>query len=269
MADFRRGTLWNVTLLRERYGRTFLASVAIHITLSFVFMMAPSLLPKPEPILLGTGPGGGSGGGAFTVRVTDDLGGGAGMIKPSPIPQPPALLPESLKEEIKPEVVPLLQTVEPQKAPPKAEDKRGQTTSKREISPPPANMIPTTTQPGTGKPGGARTGTGHGPGSSGVGVSVGPGSAAFGDSWYVRVVESRIGSNWIKPQVPERIEIVCSFIIANDGRIQDVRIDKSSGNDLLDLAAERAIRVTNPLPPLPPQLRGKPVQFVAQFIYPP
>jgi len=113
-----------------------------------------------------------------------------------------------------------------------------------------------------------RSGAGGGLGS-GVGVSVGPGSGGLGDFWYAREVERRIGSNWIRPQVQGRIEIVYSFFIANDGRIQDVKKEKSSGNDLLDLTGERAIRASNPLPPLPLQLRGRPVQFLVQFIYPP
>src|SRR6266704_3224180 len=133
MADFPRGTLWNVPLLREQYGPAFLASVAIHITLAFAFMLAPYLLPKPKPILLGTG-----------------SGGGAGMVKPSPIPQPPALPPETKKEEVKPEAVPLPQTVEPPKTPPKPEEKVSHAAPKQQISPPPANVIPTAPQPGAG-----------------------------------------------------------------------------------------------------------------------
>jgi hypothetical protein len=274
MADFPRGTLWNVPLLRERYSPAFLASVIIHIGLGVVFIMAPYLLPKPKPLILGSGPGGGSGGETYTVGIADELGGGAGMVKPSPVPQPPPLPAETEKEEVKPEAVPLPQTVEPPKATtPKPEEKVSHPAPKQKSTPPTANVIPTAPQPGAGKTGGAREGAGHGPGSSGVGVSVGPGTGGLGDFWYARVVETRIGSNWIKPQVPGRVEIVYSFFIANDGRIQDIKKEKSSGNDLLDLTAERAIRAcnspSNPLPPLPPQLRGRPVQFVAQFIYPP
>ncbi len=268
MADFPRGTLWNVPLLRERYGPAFLASVAIHITLAFAFMLAPYLLPKPKPILLGTGSGGGSGGETYTVGIADELAGGAGMVKPSPIPQPPALPPETKKEEVKPEAVPLPQTVEPSKSTPKAEEKVSHPAPKQKSTPPPANVIPTAPQPGAGGTGGMRSGAGGGLGS-GVGVSVGPGSGGLGDFWYAREVERRIGSNWIRPQVQGRIEIVYSFFIANDGRIQDVKKEKSSGNDLLDLTGERAIRASNPLPPLPLQLRGRPVQFLVQFIYPP
>jgi TonB family protein len=102
-----------------------------------------------------------------------------------------------------------------------------------------------------------------------VGVEIGGGSGGLADSWYARAVEIRIGANWIKPAFQERVEIVCSFIITNEGNIREIKIDKSSGNDSLDLTALRAIRASTPLPPLPPELRGRPVQFIAQFIHPP
>jgi TonB family protein len=66
-----------------------------------------------------------------------------------------------------------------------------------------------------------------------------------------------------------RIEIVYSFVIYADGRIGDIRKEKSSGSEALDLAAERAIRASNPLSAPPPEYRGRPLQFMAQFVYPP
>jgi TonB family protein len=63
--------------------------------------------------------------------------------------------------------------------------------------------------------------------------------------------------------------MVYSFYIAPDGTIIGIKREKSSGNPEMDLTAERAIRASNPLAPPPPEFRGRPVQFVAQFIYPP
>ncbi len=37
----------------------------------------------------------------------------------------------------------------------------------------------------------------------------------------------------------------------------------------MDLMALRAINAANPLSPPPPEYRGKAIQFIAQFIYPP
>jgi TonB family protein len=83
-------------------------------------------------------------------------------------------------------------------------------------------------------------------------------------------VEARIGQAWIKPiDIQQRIEIVYSFTVGPDGRIEDIKKERSSGNEALDLTAERAIRASNPLAPPPPELRGRPLQFVCQFVYPP
>ena len=113
-------------------------------------------------------------------------------------------------------------------------------------------------------------GSGGGRGG-GNGVSIGAGSGGFGDSWYARVVESRISSNWIRPDTRERVEMTYSFYILADGTIRDIRREQSSGNPEMDRTAERAIRASSspPLPPPPPEFRGKPIKFIAQFVYPP
>jgi TonB family protein len=83
-------------------------------------------------------------------------------------------------------------------------------------------------------------------------------------------VESRIGNAWIKPITAQtRIEIVYSFFVADDGRIYGTKLEKSSGNDALDLTALRAINSANPLAGPPPALRGRSLQFTCQFVYPP
>lgn len=255
-----RGTLLQIPVLQERFGRPFLGSIGIHVGSVVLVFLLPYLLPRAAPIVLGTGPGGGLGGESITVGLVDELAGGTGMFKPSPVPQPPVLQTEPAPEPPKPEVVPLPQTVELKKAPPKAE--KAKTEGKETKTLPDSNVIPTAPRPGAG-------GTGSAAISQGVGVSIGPGSGGIGDLWYARAVESRIGSNWIKPAIRDRIEIIYTFYINDNGTIRDVRKEKSCGNEILDLTAERAIRASTPLPPLPPELRGRAVQFVAQFIYPP
>ncbi len=260
-----RGTLLNIPLLEEKYGRSLMASIGIHVALFLFIWLGPFLFPSASPIHMGTGPGGGLGGDSYAVGVIDDLGGGAGMIKPSLVPQPPALPEEKqIKEEPK-QAVALPDTVVPKKKAPKAED----TQAGRKKAPlADSNVIPTAPRPGAGGTGGLAGGSGGGRGG-GVGVSIGAGSGGEGDSWYARVVESRISSNWIRPAPGMRVEIVYSFFIANNGSIYNITKEKSSGNDALDLAAERAIRTSNPLAAPPPEMRGRPIQFVAQFIYPP
>jgi TonB family protein len=259
-----RGTLLNISLLEERYARSVFASVGLHLGLFLFIWLGPYLFPSISPIHLGTGPGGGLGGDTYSIGVADDLGGGAGMIKPSVVPQPPAMPPEKqIKEESK-QAVALPDTIPPKKKPQRALDSQ----PGKKAPPVNPNLIPTAPEPGAGGTGGLAGGSGGGRGG-GIGVSIGAGSGGQGDSWYARVVEARISSNWIRPAPGVRLEIVYSFFIAADGSIYNITKEKSSGNDALDLAAERAIRASNPLAAPPPEMRSRPIQFVAQFIFPP
>jgi TonB family protein len=255
------GTLLNITLTEEKYGRSFLVSLALHGIVLVIAVFGGYLLPSAAVQIRGSGPGGGTGGESYTVGVVDELAGGIGMFKPSLTPKPPALLDETpVKKESK--AIPLPRTVEPKTK--KYSDKE---IKQSKISPA-SNVIPTAPEPGAGGTGGTSGGSGGGRGG-GIGVSVGSGSGGFGDNWYARAVETRISQNWILPPEGVRLEITYSFYIRADGSIDGVKKEKSSGNMELDLQAERAIRASNPLAPPPPEFRGRPIQFVAQFVYPP
>ena len=257
----QKATLLDIQLIKERYSSSFAASVAIHCFILVLFLIAPLILPRAQTITIGSGPGGGSGGDPYTVGVADELKGGLGMTKPSLIPQPPAL-PEK-KEVKKPDAVAIPDTIDREKARPVAPR------SSKKTPPRETNAIPTDPEPGAGGTGGIGGGSGGGMGG-GVGIQIGSGTGGLGNSWYARAVESRIGSNWIKPvDSSRRIEIVYSFSVASDGTIYGIRKIKSSGNEALDQTAERAIRVSNPLAPPPPELRSRTLEFAAQFIYPP
>jgi len=67
---------------------------------------------------------------------------------------------------------------------------------------------------------------------------------------YITDMSERIRSNWnAGADVPG--EVVVKFTILRDGRITDSMVEKSSGNPILDLAAQRAVVVTRQLAPLP------------------
>jgi TonB family protein len=256
-----QGTLLNITLTEEKYGHSFLLALALHGIVLLIAAFGGYLLPSAAVQIIGSGPGGGTGGEAYTVGVVDELAGGTGMFKPALTPKPPALLDETpVKNESK--AIPLPRTVEPKKK--KYTDKE---IKKSKISPS-SNVIPTAPEPGAGGTGGASGGSGGGLGG-GIGVSIGSGSGGISDSWYARAVESRISQTWIHPSEGVRLEITYSFYIRSDGTIDGVKLERSSGNTELDLQAERAIRAANPLAPPPPEFRGRPIQFVAQFVYPP
>jgi TonB family protein len=254
------GTLLNILLIEEKYGRSVLMSLGLHGIVLVIAVFGGYLLPSAA-VQIGTGPGGGTGGEAYTVGVVDELAGGIGMFKPSLTPKPPALLDEApVRDESK--AIPLPKTIEPKKK--KYSDKEIKQAKIR----PSSNVIPTAPEPGAGGTGGASGGSGGGRGG-GTGVSIGSGSGGFGDNWYARAVEGRISQNWIRPTEDVRFEITYSFHILADGSIEGVKLEKSSGNTELDLQAARAIRASNPLAPPPPEFRGRPIQFIAQFVYPP
>jgi TonB family protein len=185
------------------------------------------------------------------------------MIKPSLVPKPPALLEETPRDQSK--AIPLPQTVEPKKSKP---DKKDANAPAKIL--PKSNLIPVAPEPGSGGVGGRSGGSGGGIGG-GNGISIGSGSGGFGDSWYARAVESRISDSWSRPAEGVRVEMTYSFFIAADGTVSGIRQEKSSGNPQMDLAAERAIRAlqVDPLPPPPQEFRGRRIQFMAQFVYPP
>lgn len=254
----RAVTLLDIPLVRETYGRSCLASVAIHVAAVLVALFGARWLPQGT-IQLGGGPGGGIGGEISTVGVVETLSGGAGMVKPSLVPQPPPLPKEAPSRPEK--AIPLPGTTEAPKRKPAV------------ATPAPApetmgNIIPTAPEPGSGGIAAAGGGSGGGSGG-GTGVSIGTGSGGFGDSYYALGVEKRISDRWIRPPAGLRVQIVCSFFIAANGAIYNVKLDKSSGNQQMDLMALRAINSANPLSPPPLEYRGKAIQFVAQFIYPP
>jgi len=265
-----RGTLLDLPLIQERYGRAFFVSIAIHILLLAFFVAAPLFMPALSPIRLGTGPGGGSGGESYVVGVADDLGGGEGLIKPATTAQPPALPAEKpaakeIKKEEAAKAVPMPDAAKSKSSKQAPESTKATKKAAATTTP----IIPVAGAKGAGGSGGAAGGSGGGVGG-GSGVSIGSGSGGMFDSWYARAVEARIGQAWIKPaDAQQRIEIVYSFVVRSDGRIEEIKKEKSSGNEALDLTAYRAIWASNPLAPPPPELRGQPLQFICQFVYPP
>ena len=122
------------------------------------------------------------------------------------------------------------------KTPPKASEK------------PPTTPAVAATKPATGKqitPGSALVETGT------KGLEVGLSSAGAGgnnsaeiDSCcteYFQEMQTRIDAVWLRNQGAVG-ETTIEFVIEKDGKITGIRVGKSSGVELLDFAAERAVR---------------------------
>lgn len=81
-----------------------------------------------------------------------------------------------------------------------------------------------------------------------------------GSDYYSMIVK-RIHQEWVFPESLDRnLEAIISIKIAKDGSIKIDRIEKSSGNQLFDRYALRAINKASPLPP-PPQEMEVGVRF--------
>src|SRR5262249_46170133 len=118
----------------------------------------------------------------------------------------------------------------------------------------------------------AQTGTrGQGFGLSSGG---GPGSgstldvADFCCPDYLFTMIERIRSVWVQTQGAGG-EVVVAFTIQRDGTLSSGKIDRSSGNPTLDIAAQRAIAMTRKLPPLPEAFSNPTLTVHLNFQYQP
>jgi TonB family protein len=73
----------------------------------------------------------------------------------------------------------------------------------------------------------------------------------FRDILYIQGMHRRIGSNWFRPQVAPGTMVIIHFRILRDGTIDEVKVEKSSGNGTFDRAALSAVRSSTPLNRLP------------------
>jgi TonB family protein len=89
-------------------------------------------------------------------------------------------------------------------------------------------------------------------GGGGVGSGVGsPFGNRFG--WYEQLLRERVAKNWRSQDLDSKIRnrVAVTFDIARDGSIRNVRVTQPSGVFAMDQSAQRAILMSNPLPPLP------------------
>lgn len=77
---------------------------------------------------------------------------------------------------------------------------------------------------------------------------------------YFRMLDEKIRSNWTVPALTagerENLMVRLRIVIERDGRVSQVRMEKTSGNSYFDDSVRRAINKASPLPVPPEQLRG-------------
>lgn len=91
-------------------------------------------------------------------------------------------------------------------------------------------------------------------------------NANFPYTVYLNNVRRTIYANWDESKPTSTARAVIFFKIQRDGKLADVKIDKSSNNKIFDLIAKRAVELSE-MPPLPEDYKGKDLGVYIEFIY--
>lgn len=124
------------------------------------------------------------------------------------------------------------------------------------------------TQQGTAKVDTGAKGQGFGLSTGGAGGDGGVklGVSGFCCPEYVGDMRDRIIKNWNQNQRASGV-VIMKYIIQRSGEITDIEVGASSGNPVLDLAAQRALINTRTLAPLPAGFSGPRLPVELTFEY--
>ncbi len=178
-----------------------------------------------------------------------ELGGGSGNRRPAggaTLATPAAASVKKLAVEKPPPASPLRY--------PSAEGRRQPEESQRvTVVRKPLPDRPPEPTPAPGGEGGLSTGISSGGAGTGEG-GIGSGGA-FPYAYYVDLLRNRISASWYSALVPPglrgRLLTTVYFVIQRNGRVADLRVEKPSGSEALDLSALRAVSEAAPFAPLP------------------
>jgi TonB family protein len=255
----------------DRLDRFIVVSIVLHGALFGVLVFSPGLFPM-------LGAAWGTPEGSANVGINAKI---VGSISGVPLPTPPVV-----NETAPANDSPGLYKSEP--APPKEPDKTAEpipdATAPVKTAPPKPKPVPPAPKQATPAPEtpsnavpygeGGKPALAYGQFQTGAGeAGIGFGDAAFGDRYgtYVNTITRIISSNWLKSMVDSRVSraprVYLTFTIGRNGKISNVEVQQSSGIPTLDRSAQRAVLVSDPLPPLPSDYRGSDVNVRFYFEY--
>ncbi|MFO7785134.1 MAG: energy transducer TonB [Thermodesulfobacteriota bacterium] len=88
---------------------------------------------------------------------------------------------------------------------------------------------------------------------------------------YAGTIKNRLLEHWSYPSEAREMliegRLLVMFTLARDGAMQSIQILDSSGRELLDQEACRAVRSASPFPPFPEQIRVQRLNIRAVFDY--
>jgi TonB family protein len=90
-------------------------------------------------------------------------------------------------------------------------------------------------------------------------------AGAFPFTYYLRVIQLKIGERWSPESVTSGQRTVVLFEIQRNGQILEPVIEQSSGNALFDQSAIRAVTQASPFPPLPSEYAGTTLRVFLAF----
>ena len=228
----------------EGINRTFAVSVAAHIAIVALIWLSPAgwrSRPAPEQssmtISLGTTEGPNTGG---MTSIADRA------VQEVAKPNAPKVA-DALPAPKPPDMVEPLRTAKPAPTPTRPVAKPADTSKPQ----PPTVGAEIKTGSARVKTGGAAVqfgGLAQGGGAAGSGVQLDVKNFCCPD--YLAQMVQKVRQNW-NPNQGAVGQPVVKFTIRRDGMLTNVELEKSSGQDLLDLAARRAVHNTFQLAPLP------------------
>ena len=228
-------------------GLVTVLSILAHV--SFLFFLALVSHPRPMPFVPNHIP--------ISIVSPAALGRpappSAAPVSPVPAtvapvtPAPPKA--RSVIEKVNPEIVPS------QKAMPLP--KKTKEKPPKPVPVPSSRVSPASASPAVELPSAGGVPNGEAAGTSNFGASVSAFDSDFPFAYYVEQLQSLIGANWLKPNVPDGTACVVTFQVQRSGQVTDVRVETPSGLPYYDRAATRSLYAANPLPPLPPEFKGE------------
>lgn len=224
-----------------RRWRFLLPSLLLHLLLVLGFWLGPTLFARPpEPfeyvdvILIPAA--------RLGIEETPPPEPKRRERQPEPTPPPPkpkaqvSKLPPPAKPPAKD--VPVLAKKAEKKAKPRAK------IPPPPKAPPPANPIPLPRRKGSRE--------GNPLGISTSGANLGVEDPSFTYDYYIERIRAAISEHWVRPPVGGgKVETRIYFRISQDGKIIKQDMLQTSGSQVFDQAAMRAVAAASPMPPLP------------------
>jgi len=232
-------------------------SVLAHAGLVALFALAPSgwlgaRPPAPEEAVM-------------TISLGGPEGPRTGMTTMSARPvQTETVETRRSIEPVRPPAARAPEMVEPKKVAPKKAETKTRTDAKD-----PKGRTPTKgaeVRPGTAVAETGARGQGFGLSQGGFGSGSYLDVSDFCCPEYLSTMLSLIRRNWDERQQAAGTTVM-RFVIQRNGQITDVTVERSSGYAALDFMAERSLRITRQLPPLPAEFTGPnlPVHLVYEY----